>query len=83
MLATETPMSGPFFGSTATLTKDINDVMNSGTYQPAEVTAHLSDLQNGIGHINVDNDILRTSRDWSRKFDPVSLAQEKQGNSAF
>ena len=80
MLATETrPFShyGSYLNQSAPVARDITELAQNGNPQ---LTGQLRHLKSGIGHINLDNNFLHTSKDWSNRFNPVALNQEKQGN---
>ncbi|ESO84905.1 hypothetical protein LOTGIDRAFT_235976 [Lottia gigantea] len=54
-----------------TVKSDIKDILQSGNYYCTEEIANeLTKINNGLDHINLDDNILTTSRTWQNNFDP-------------
>jgi len=61
-------------------TRDVNELLRpGGDYAvPNYLGTELNGIKSGIGHINLDNQFLKSSKDWGVRFDPATLQREKQ-----
>ncbi|KAK6171268.1 hypothetical protein SNE40_019493 [Patella caerulea] len=65
----------PIASEIKTVKSDIKDILQSGKYYcTEEIARELTKLDNGLDHLNFDNNLLTTSRTWQNNFDPNHTA---------
>ena len=83
MMGVEYPMGtagGPTGSMYRTVQRDVHDLVHTGNYRVTpDICRGLQDVRAGVDHIKLDQDFLKSSKEWASKFDPHRCAQGQKG----